>query len=439
MFPDQLTKALLIPSKGHFVGIDRNNRIFTFVFALFPGLLASGTSVILVCALVWALISLIAKRFPFELTRTDKIVAACITLYVLMTTLSVVMHPNASADKTFLLKMVPFLAVWFVIPRLRAGMPGRLIPFLITGAGIGMIGSFLLSMVQVFVLQVRAEGGAGNAAVFGLFTVLFGSISLLNAHSESKTERIIAVAGFACGLLCAFLSATRSAWLVIPFNFAILFWYLRGQELPTISRSVKIGLMILVVAVLATAGMKVKERYQALEIDISQLDTNPDELSSLKARLLLWEGGFKAFVQAPLFGHGPQNRMEMVNNALNMPAGKKMRFTHVHNGFLNAAVDGGIIGLMGLLALLAAPLVAAWRKTPGPGRDIAIAISLLLITSYVVTGTFGIMFGHDATDAVFIYLTIVLCWIAGDSTYLSIAQTAELAEADKAVLGERRV
>ncbi|MEP7457139.1 O-antigen ligase family protein [Phyllobacterium sp. SB3] len=437
MFPDQLTKALLIPSKGHFVGIDRNNRIFTFVFALFPGLLASGTSVTLVCALTWAVISLVTKRFPFELTRTDKIVASCITFYVLTTLLSVVMHPNASDDKTFLLKMIPFLAVWFVIPRLRVSIAGRLLPFLITGAGIGMIGSLIFSIIQIAFLSARAEGGAGNAAVFGLFTVLFGSISLLNAHSESKTERIIAVAGFACGLLCAFLSGTRSAWLVMPFNFAILFWYLRGQDLPAISRTIKIALAILIVAVLAIAGMKVKERYEALEVDISQLDETPSKVSSLKARLLLWEGGVKAFLQAPLIGHGPQNRMDKVNSALNMPAGKELSFTHVHNGFLNAAVDGGIVGLLGILALLSAPLIAAWRKPSGPGRDIAIAVSLLLVTSYVVTGMFGIMFGHDATDAVFIYLTIVLCWIAGESAYLSVPQVAMQAETDKAVLGKR--
>ncbi|MET3649722.1 O-antigen ligase family protein [Phyllobacterium ifriqiyense] len=437
MFPEQLTKALLIPSKGHYVGIDRNNRIFTFIFALFPGLLASGTSVILVCAFAWALISLAVKRFPFELTRTDKIVASCVTLFVLTTVLSVVMHPNASDDKTFLLKMIPFLAIWFVIPRLRVSISGRLIPFLITGAGLGMIGSLVFSIIQAVFLDIRAEGGAGNAAVFGLFTVLFGSISLLNAHSESKTERIIAVAGFACGLLCAFLSGTRSAWLVMPFNFVILFWYLRGQELPVVGRSIKVVLAILIVAVLAIAGLKVKERYHALESDISLLDEKPNEISSLKARMLLWEGGMKAFLQAPLMGYGPQNRMEKVNSALDVPGGKKLLFTHVHNGFLNAAVDGGIVGLLGVLALLAAPLIAAFRKKRGPGRDIAIAISLLLVTSYVVTGTFGIMFGHDATDAVFVYLTIVLCWIAGEAVYLSVSQTAELAETDKIALGER--
>ncbi|MGH7004817.1 MAG: hypothetical protein ACREIP_12790, partial [Alphaproteobacteria bacterium] len=81
-----------------------------------------------------------------------------------------------------------------------------------------------------------------------------------------------------------------------------------------------------------------------------------------------------------------------------------------------------------------APLIAARAKPPGPGRDLATAMSLLLLTSYVITGMFGIMFGHDATDAVFIYLTIMIAWMGGTSPYLSIPQVAGHAQADKTAL-----
>lgn len=424
----------MLPSRGHFIGIDRNNRLFTFVFALFPGLLASGTSVTLVLAFIWALISLVTKRFSFNLTRSDKIVAWCITFYVLVTIFSVVIHPNPEKGGPFLIKMIPFLAVWAILPRLRAGISGRLIPFLVAGAGIGMIGSLIFSIVQVAFLSSRAEGGAGNAAVFGLFAVLFGSISLLNAHSDSKTERVIAITGFACGMVCAFLSGTRSAWLVMPFHFIVLYWYLRGQSLPTLTNAAKVVGTVLVVAVVAIGAMKIAERYHALESDIVQLDQQPDNISSLKARLLLWSAAKNAFLESPLIGQGPQNRMSLVFKTLNLPADKQMTFTHVHNGFLNAAVDGGILGILGVLSLLAAPLIAARSKEPGPGRDLATAISLLLVTSYVITGMFGIMFGHDATDAVFTYLTIMICWIAGSSPYLSVRKVAYLADDDAIAL-----
>ncbi len=436
MLPDQLAKALMLPTRGHFIGIDRNNRLFTFVFALFPGLLASGTSVTLVCAFLWAIVSLAAKRFRFEMSRTDRIVAWCLTFYVLVTMLSVVVHPDASKGVTFIFKMIPFLAIWAVLPRLRASLPGRLVPFLITGAGIGMIGSLIFSIVQIAFLSPRAEGGAGNAAVFGLFTVLFGSISLLNAHSDSKTERFIAIAGFACGLVCAFLSGTRSAWLVMPINFVILYWYLRGQTLPTITNVVKVVGAVIIVGIIAIAAMKVTERYHALESDIVQLDRQPDSINSLNARLMLWSAAKRAFLASPLIGYGPQNRMSRVNEILNLPPDKKMSFTHVHNGLLNAAVDSGILGVLSVVGLLAAPIIAARKKEPGPGRDLAIAISLLLVSSYVVTGMLGIMFGHDATDAVFIYLTLMICWISGPSPYLSIPQLAAHAEADKLALSE---
>ncbi len=434
MFPDQLTKALMLPTRGHFVGIDRNNRLFTFLFALFPGLLASGTSVTLVFAFLWAIISLGIKRFPFNLTRSDKIVAWCVTFYVLVTVFSVVVHPNVGQGGTFILKMVPFLAIWAVLPRLRVSISGRLVPFLITGAGIGMIGALIVSLAQIAFLSARAEGGAGNAAVFGLFAVLFGSISLLNAHSDSKTERFIAIAGFACGLVCAFLSGTRSAWLVMPVHFAILYWYLRGQTLPTLTNALKVVGAVLIVAVIAIGALKVTERYRALESDIVQLDQPADNISSLKARLMLWKAAEQAFLDSPIIGQGPQNRMTTVDATMNLPADKQMTYTHVHNGFLNAAVDGGILGILAVLVLLASPVVAARTKEPGPGRDLATAIALLLVSSYVITGMLGIMFGHDATDAVFIYLTILLCWIAGASPFLSLAEVARQAEADAATL-----
>jgi O-antigen ligase len=368
------------------------------------------------------------------LTRSDKIVAWCITFYVLVTIFSVVIHPNPAKGVTFILKMIPFLAIWAILPRLRAGLEGRLIPFLITGAGIGMIGSLVFSIVQISFLSSRAEGGAGNAAVFGLFTVLFGSISLLNAHSDSRTERVIAIAGFACGMVCAFLSGTRSAWLVMPLHFIILYWYLRGQTLPTLTNAVKVVGSVLIVAIVAIGAMKVAERYHALESDIVQLDQQPDNISSLKARLLLWSAAEKAFLDSPLIGQGPQNRMLVVYEKLNLPADKQMTFTHVHNGFLNAAVDSGILGILAVLSLLAAPTIAARSKEPGPGRDLVTAISLLLVTSYVITGMFGIMFGHDATDAVFIYLTIMICWVQGTSPYLSVPKVAHQADADAIAL-----
>ncbi|MEK1886814.1 MAG: O-antigen ligase family protein [Phyllobacterium sp.] len=434
MFPDQLTKALMLPARGHFIGIDRNNRIFTFLFALFPGLLASGTSVTLVFAFLWAVISLAFKRFPFRMTPAEKIVAWCVTFYVLVTVVSVVVHSNLGVGVTYILKMVPFLAVWAVLPRLHAGVSGRLIPFLIAGAGIGMIGALVFSIVQIAFFSDRAEGGAGNAAVFGLFTVLFGSISLLNAHSDSKTERVIAILGFACGMVCAFLSGTRSAWLVMPVNFAVLYWYLRGQSLPSLTNAAKVVGTVLIVAVIAVASLKVTERYHALESDFTHLDQSQDNVNSLKARLMLWSAGAKVFLQSPLIGHGPQNRMSTVNEALNLPPEKQMTFTHVHNGFLNAAVDGGILGILGVLALLVAPIVGARKKGPGPGRDLATAIALLLLSSYLITGMFGIMFGHDATDAVFTYLTILICWLPGNSPFLSIPQVAQKAGVDVAAL-----
>ena len=241
MFPDQLTKALMLPTRGHFIGIDRNNRLFTFVFALFPGLLASGTSVTLVLAFIWALISLADKDDSrFELTQAGQNCRVVYNVLCFGDDFLGRVHPNPAKGGPFLIKMIPFLA----------DLGGPAAP---SCRHFGAIDTVLdygrryrhdrLAYIQhrtSRILVLRAEGGAGNAAVFGLFAVLFGSISLLNAHSDSKTERVIAITGFACGMVCAFLSGTRSAWLVMPLNFIVLYWYLRGQSLPTITNAAKV-------------------------------------------------------------------------------------------------------------------------------------------------------------------------------------------------------
>ncbi len=80
--------------------------------------------------------------------------------------------------------------------------------------------------------------------------------------------------------------------------------------------------------------------------------------------------------------------MSLVNETLNLPADKQMTFTHVHNGFLNAAVDGGISRhRWRALALLAAPV----NRRSQQGSQVRDAIWQLpfhfcLSRSYVITG-----------------------------------------------------
>ena len=424
MYFRQLMAAMVLPGKGKQIGLDRNNRIFVFLFALMPGLLASGASFMLAASFIWALCSIATGRFGANLTKTDRMVAICMSAYAVVMALGVLINPDPASGLKWIVRVLPFVSLWFVLPRLRQSQDGSLMPLFILGAGVGMIGAFFLSVLQVLFFTPRAEGGAGNAAVFGLFAVLFGSIALLNLQSSSRIERIIAVAGFIAGLACAFLSGTRSAWLVMPVHLVILFWYFRDRKLNFNMRTVAIAGAVFLSLVIGVVVPQVSHRVEAIEKDLALLEKNPDELSSLSARVALYKAAVAAIAKDPLTGYGPQNRMDSVRAEVPGEIRDRLTYSHPHNGFLTAAVDAGVFGALTLGLLLAAPILAAWKKAPGPGRDLSIALSLLLVSSYLITGMLGIMFGHDATDAIFAFTVAMICAERGTTALASMPELA---------------
>ncbi|MGH6760475.1 MAG: O-antigen ligase family protein [Phyllobacterium sp.] len=424
MYFRQLMAAMMPQGKGMQIGLDRNNRIFVFLFALMPGFLASGASFLLVASFSWAILSLAMGRFRADFTKADRLVAMCMSAYAVVMTLGVLINPDPADGLKWIVRVLPFVSIWFVLPRLRQSQDGSLIPLFIVGAGIGMIGAFFLSIVQVLFFTPRAEGGAGNAAVFGLFAVLFGSIALLNLQSSSRVERTIAIAGFIAGLACAFLSGTRSAWLVMPVHLVILLWYFRNRKLDFNLRTVAIAGAVFLSLVIGVVVPQISKRVEAIEKDLALLEKDPEVLSSLSARVALYKGAIAAIAKDPLTGYGPQNRMDSVRAEVPGEIRDKLAYSHPHNGFLTAAVDAGIFGALALALMLFAPILAAWKKTPGPGRDLSIAFSLLLVSSYLITGMFGIMFGHDATDAIFAFTVAMICAERGTTALASLPELA---------------
>ncbi|MCK6459313.1 MAG: O-antigen ligase family protein, partial [Planctomycetes bacterium] len=73
-------------------------------------------------------------------------------------------------------------------------------------------------------------------------------------------------------------------------------------------------------------------------------DTPAEELLTLGGRTATWDRTWDAFAASPVIGSGPQADRYLIHE-------------HVHNAYLYAALQGGLLGL----GLFAAGLVAAWR------------------------------------------------------------------------------
>lgn len=343
--------------------LDRDNRIYIFLFAFFPGVLASATSFMLAIAFIGAVLFLLFGIFPWKIRQDQKIILYAISAYPTIMILSILLNDPSGEGWSWIVRVLPFYAGWFILARIRQSPDGTLIPCLIFGAGIGMMATFVICLIQFCFITDRVAGGAGNAAVLGVFTVLFANIALMNACSADKLERWVAIVGFSAGVACLFLSETRSAWLALPINTAIVVLYLQ-KNTKINYRKIAIPFLISFIVASAVFYPKVSSRVQSLEYDVQSLDVKPQDLTSLSIRVAIWRGAVAAIAERPLFGYGAQNRMAVAESHLPQEIASNISVTHLHNAFLNVAVDAGLVGVAALLLALSAPILAAAKKRP---------------------------------------------------------------------------
>lgn len=419
---EQLKIAVLYPEDGAEGARDRNNRIAVFSFAILPGLSPNFNLFILLASMVWGLYCLATGSMALNLSKSDRLVAIGMSIYPLVMIASIFVNPPYSEVLDWIFRLLPFFSVWLLLPRMRQSPDGRLVPLFILSAGIGMIVTFLFSLLQIMFLMERAEAGTSNAALLGVIGVLFGGIALLNVQSPKSVEQRIAILGYAAGLGCVLLSGTRSAWLVIPVHIVIFLWYFRKHTFHLSLRSLAITGSLLFAGLIALGSGQILHRIEALQENMASLDRSDGEVTSLSARFALYKGAVSAISKDPLTGYGPQNRMASVLAELPDSIRPQLTYSHVHNGFLTAGIDAGIFGVAALSLMLATPLIGAWRKEAGPGRDLAIALALLLVSSYVITGSFGIMFNQKALDPIFAYLVALICVDRGSTGFAPVVR-----------------
>lgn len=179
--------------------------------------------------MVWGVYCLATSRLVWNLSKSDRLVAIGMSIYPLVMIASIFINPPYSEVPDWIFRLLPFFSVWLILPRMRQSPDGRLVPLFILGAGIGMIVTFLFSLLQIMFLMDRAEAGTSNAALLGVIGILFGGIALLNIQSPRSVEQRIAILGYAAGLGCVLLSGTRSAWLVIPIHIVIFLVFSQTQ------------------------------------------------------------------------------------------------------------------------------------------------------------------------------------------------------------------
>jgi len=222
------------------------------------------------------------------------------------------------------------------------------------------------------------------------------ALGRLTGQHFSAAWRVGLGLAVAAGAAAVLLSRSRAAWVVLPW-----------LGLLGVMSSTRKGLALAAVLGVGAAGLGAGLWYDHLqpvqvERGLRLLDllhevskwSEPDARTSVGSRLLLWEAAWNSLWAHPWTGIGITERIALVQQVVppeTMP--EVLPLVHVHQQFLNQAVDHGVPGLVASLLCAAAPFAMAWKALPGVMRWQCLGVGVVHVC--------GLMFNANMTHGTY--------------------------------------
>lgn len=199
-------------------------------------------------------------------------------------------------------------------------------------------------LIQYFILdEPRAFGFAHTPTFYGSFMLIQLPILIFMAQLEIMAPqwRMLAAGAAGLTLICLVLSMTRGAWLAL-IGVVLIFVALK-KNYRHVVKKVFAGLAI--IFLLATL---ISPRLQ------DRLATFADmKFQSNTERVLMWKSALDIFGDYPLYGVGQKMFVRAYNEQYISSEAKEIGHTQPHSNLLNAASEGGLIGLASFVGLYA--------------------------------------------------------------------------------------
>lgn len=188
----------------------------------------------------------------------------------------------------------------------------------------------------------------------------------------TRLLQVLGTFGLACGLAAVVLSRSRAAWIIVPWLGLLL--VLRSRH-----RFRMAGTLTVIALALGSVGLAYDARQPVqVERGLRLLDlwtelqqvAAPQRATSTGSRLLMWEMALDTLRDHPWTGVGPEERVRRVQSVVPPEAQRDVApLVHVHQQFLNQAMDYGLPGLLAALLSLAALAIAAATNPAGRLRQ----------------------------------------------------------------------
>ena len=306
-----------------------------------------------------------------------------------------------------LVYFAPLLAVWPLVTLLRES--GRSEVALLVGV-LALCGASGAAIMAIFEVQATGTTRAGemvaNPIHFADVALLVGFASLVGVLAIKSTWKFVFLLAPAMALIAVLLSGTRGA--VVAFVAMLVIAVVTGAIVRLYSRRwwliLGICLSIAVAAFLMLGGAQTSG-FQRVLVDIAAtLSSGVPTDTSTAIRLQMYLGGLRAFLEAPIFGHGPLAFTAVADRLADQPFGGT---PHLHNDLADMAASAGIFGVVAYGLFLLAPIVEIIRAPDKPAKKAGIVLVATLVGGFFVMGLTNAMFGILTVTVTFAAICVI--------------------------------
>ncbi len=326
---------------------------------------------------------------------------------------------KAPSDILFGLNFLPLLLYVFALPVLQNARVNNPIMLFANFSLVGALLAMCMALYAVYGLNISRGGyGLVNANDLSGLALLFGFLALVGMVGKDVRTKDMCIhayllVGPIAGLATILITGSRGALLAYG---AMLF----VTALFLLPKKMRLPGMLAIVAIIALAFLALifivqDSRVTALpEIIQSFLSGNAVTDKTANIRLVLYMGGIEAFLQAPVFGHGWANFVDVAATYFVEVSVRDevVGIPQLHNDLINFAAASGIIGVLTYVACLAVPLIAVFRAPEDTYLKAKKLGVLLLVTCYAVRGLTDLMIGFEYGTSFFVIVLALLMSIS---------------------------
>ncbi|WP_266180174.1 O-antigen ligase family protein [Dyella humicola] len=260
-----------------------------------------------------------------------------------------------------------------------------------------------------------ADWGVIELAMFILVLSLSAVVQMLRPQL-SWPERALHAACAVLGSFGALLTQSRGPLLACApvFLLVVLLHVVRTKQWRDALIVLGGAVAIAAVSVVFLRG-EIMQRFTAIGHEVTTYRAE-DSQGAVRERIEMWRVASRAFMEHPVAGVGIDQFGKYTQTLVSKGLASESiaRYTHPHSEYLDAAVCGGVPGLIVLLLLLGVPMVFFARRVFDPCDIVATTatIGLLTVSMYALCGFTDNVLYRPMPHSLFFFLTLGMAVLA---------------------------